>query len=252
MANKAIILLDNFEKDQLVLKNFVFPEFWLLRGKPMIKYLLEETLEANCQEIIIIGSPEKKSIIDYLKQSLALTDLDDQDSKISLPDFHFIAEENIFSALLKTKLKVKDDPVLFSSTRSFLLGGNPFHQMNRISNTAEKTVIGLIDRAEKSLIKGVETEKIAERIYKLNKISNDGENSRFVLANRSIISSETWGALQTMKKEGLSEDVSLEDVFIYMINQGVIIYGCHLDNDWWDLGLKENWLRADEALVLKK
>lgn len=252
MINKAVILLDNFKKDQLILESFVFPEFWLLHGKPMIEHLVGEALGADCREIIIIGSPEKKSIIDYLKQSLTSANSGDRDLKIHLPDFHFIAEENMFSALLKAKPKVKDGPVLFLSTRSFLLGDNSFHQMSRISNTAEKTVVGLVGRAEKSSIKGVETEKIAERIYRLNKITDDGGNSRFVLANRSIISSEIWGSLQTMKKEGLSGDVSLEGVFIYMIAQGVTIYGCHLSNDWWDLGLRENWLKVDEALVLRK
>ncbi len=248
MVHKAIILLDSFEKDQLALANFVFPEFWLLHGKPMIEHIIEEVTESGCRDITIVGSLEKKNILDYLKESKT----SNNGAKFDFPDFHFVAEENIFSALLKIRAKVKDESTLFISTRSFLMGENPFHQMSRISNTAERTVVGLIDQGEESSVLEVETEKIAERIYKLSAISKNAKKYPFVLANRSIASPEMWEALQSMKKEGVSDNIRLEDIFIYMISQGVIIYGCHLKNNWWDMGLRENWSKADESLVSRE
>jgi UTP-glucose-1-phosphate uridylyltransferase len=249
MISKAIIVLNNLGKGALPLGVAVAPEFWLLHGASLIEHLVAEASEAGIQEITIIGSSEQKSVIDYLKKIML-----EEKSVFGGEDIDFnfvIYSENLASTLLKIRNKTEEGSVAILLAHHFMASiENPFLQMGRITNTANRTVVGLVDHFSGLSGWGARLEKIADRIYKVKEIIPVEESSCFLIG-RIIANSEFWECLQEMKKEGQLGSGRIEEVIGFMTDAGKDVYAFELKGACCDLNEKESWKEINKFLVEK-
>lgn len=256
MIKKAVIILSGLEAKTLSLGRMISPEFWLLKNKPLIEWLVDEVLAIGAEEIVFIGTEEKKKVLDYFRPGLrSEKDLNENASSGTSYEkvtFSFILGRDILDIVpSKIKNRIWGEPVALIEANSFLGDSvNSFEQLWHLFKTTGQTTIGL--SIEKDISEeGLLAEKIADRIYKVKeiKIEEGLDVPGFGMAGRIIIGSDFWEALTDFKKEYKLDEMSFRQTLSMMITGGKTIYGYEIGGVRFDLNKASGWQDAAYYLI---
>lgn len=253
MIKKAAIILSHLESKTLPLGRVVPPEFWLLHGQPLIARLVDEAVAVGAEEIILVGSAEKKEICDYFEQEEFQHDADGATKHdYGHIKFSFIQGDSALD-LFSTRAKggIRGEAVIVMEANYLLSGGEgACAQLLNLFKTTEKTVLGLSSSPQDFSGINVVAEKIAERIYKIKEIEVDkGQESSLKIIGRSIIGKDFEEMLAEFKKERRGEDIDFEKTLAAMINSGKVVYGYEIKGHQFSLNTEEGWLSANKYLA---
>jgi len=245
---KLVIVLNQRSRSFFPLASVTPFELWLLGEQPFIQYLLDEAKEAGLTEVIIVGENKSKAVFSYLAAKGGVNK-----GKLS---FQFVGSDRYLSSgeiLLKLKPKLKA-PWAMVWPRGLLLAPIPsFAQLEKVFQTSQRPVLGLVADDFNNRWR-IEAEKIAQRIYKISRLSPAKKKEKGNLLNFSgyyLLTPEVISFLEALKKEGArNEELELERGLSLMRESGQPIYGYQLKGEWLPVGSKEDWLKANLHLTL--
>jgi len=239
--------------------------------KPVVQYLVEETVASGIEEIIFITGRGKRAIEDHFDVSYELEDtlveknkhdLLDTVRKISgLAKFSYVRQPVPLGdghALLQAAHLVDDDEsvaVIFGdciydseipAVRQLIEAYEEFHA----------PIIGMteVERKEVSKFGVVDGESVDGQHWKISRFvekpNPEDAPSTMVAPGKYIITHEVFETLSGMN-HGTSGEIRLADAFELMLEKKIPIYGRMLKGEWLDTGDKFNFLRTTIHFGLK-
>ena len=247
---KAIIPVTLSDEELFPLTRCVPKELLPLGDIPVIQRIVDETLSCGVEEIVFLLSADKKGVINQFTNIEKLSD--DYElfkNKYAEITFSYLTQKKNSSngyAVYKAKEKSIEDPFALSIPDTVFYGKkSSLEQLFAVHRTSQKDVVGLqeVDESDVSSSCIVETEKIANRFYKIKKVMNNpSENetsSRLALAGRYIFTPVVFDYL---KNNGAK--TSIADALNEMIGAGKTVYGHECEGKWLSLENKEKYLEA--------
>ena len=272
-VKKAIIPVAGLGTRFLPLSRAISKDFFPLVDKPIIQYIIEEVKKSGIKEIVFVISPGQKTIFNYFQKDpeLEKTLVKRKKDKIlkEMKDFEEVFEGITFSsvvqktplgdghAILQAAKQIKGEPVAVSFGDDIIDSSEPaLSQLINIFKTCNAPVIALksLPREKIPAYAGLTVEKIANRLYKIKKITEKPElseiSSDLTICGKYVLTPEVFQYLKkaTPSKKG---EIILAEVFDKMLSDGKIIYGCELKGDWLECGDKLKWLKSFFYLSLK-
>lgn len=274
---KIIIPVAGLGTRFLPLSRVIPKEFFPLVDKPVVQYIIEEVKKSGIKEVVFVTSPGQKSVLNYFKKSpeLEKTLIKRKKDKIlkELKDFEEIFEGISFSyviqkkplgdghAILQAAKKIVgpsgSEPVAVSFGDDIVDSDEPaISQLINIFKTCGAPVIALkqLPREKIPAYAGLTVEKIANRLYKIKKITEKPElsqvSSDLTIVGKYVLTPEVFQYLKKAKPSKKGE-IILAEVFDKMLSDGKIIYGCELKGEWLECGDKLKWLKSFFYLALK-
>jgi UTP--glucose-1-phosphate uridylyltransferase len=270
---KVIIPVAGLGTRFLPLSLVVSKEFFPLVDKPIIQYILEEVKKSGITEVIFVVSQKQKMILNYFKKSpelenilikkkkeKILKELKDFEEIFSGISFSYVVQKNPIGdghAVLQASKLSGSEPVAVSFGDDIIDSDTPaLSQLISIFNTSNAPVIALKSIPKENIPSygSVSVEKIADRLYKIKKITEKPEasqiSSNLVVVGKYVLTPEIF---EYLKKASPSKrgEITLAEVFDKMIDDGKIIYGYELKGEWLECGDKLKWLKSFFYLSLK-
>ncbi|MCX6722125.1 MAG: sugar phosphate nucleotidyltransferase [Candidatus Staskawiczbacteria bacterium] len=248
-------------------------EFFPLVDKPIIQYIIEEVKKSGIKEVVFVTSPGQKTIFHYFQKSpeLEKTLIKRKKDKIlaELKSFEEVFDGISFShvvqktplgdghAILQAARRLEKEPVAVSFGDDIVDSEEPaIAQLMNIFKTCGTPVIALksLPREKIPAYAGLTVEKIANRLYKIKKItekpSPEEITSDLTIVGKYILTPEVFTYLKKAKPSKKGE-IILAEVFDKMLDDGKIIYGYELKGEWLECGDKTKWLKSFFYLALK-
>src|SRR3989344_48270 len=279
---KAILPIAGLGTRFLPLSLVLPKELWPLADVPALQYIIEEIKLAGIQEVILVMSPDKKIIMDYLgvlprqkriarasKIEKILKERKKDSILDSLKKFQESLEGLVFSCLFQKKPLGDGDAVLQAAKA---IGNEPcavlfgddivdakipcISQLFNVFKTGGKPVMALSHLPKEKLPSYgvVDVEKIANRLFKvkgiIEKPAIDEAPSDLAVVGKYILTPEVFSYLKTVAPDK-SGEIKLAGAFDQMIKDDKIIYGCEFDGRWLECGNKLDWLKSHFYLSLK-
>ncbi len=275
---KAIIPVAGLGTRFLPLTKVVPKELWPLVDKPVIQYIVEETIASGIKEIIFVNRPEKKETSKYFKKYLkkipeleAILRLRKKNHLLKeLKNLEKIIKNIIFSyvfqkkplgdgdALLQTQRLVKKEPFAVLWADDVVESKEPcISQLIKVFEKYKKPVIGLyrIPKESFQFYGMVGVKKVGNRCYKIKKIIEKPKTKKEAPSNLAIVGRfvlTPW-VFQWFKKAPLNQNKELitSEVFAKKIMEGEEIYGYEFKGRWLECGNKLAYLKSNLYLSLK-
>ncbi len=217
---------------------------------PVIQRVVDEAVECNVKEVVFIVSSEKKNIVDHFANLGKIPPEEESfGEKYSQITFSLLTQKKSSGSgytVFRAKEKSVEDAFALSFPENVFYGKkSSLLQLFAVYRTSQKQVVGLREVEDKEVEKSyiVETEKIANRFYKIKKVVKKpqaGEtSSRLALAGRYIF---TPAIFDYLKNSGAK--TSLTDALNEMIAAGKTVYGHECEGQWFSLENKEAYLGA--------
>jgi len=272
-VKKAIIPVAGLGTRFLPFSRVVSKEFFPLADKPIIQYIVEEMKDSGIKEIIFVVSPRQKTVLNYFKKDAdlekilvkrkkekLLKELKEFNEMFEGISFSFVVQKEPLGdghAILQAAKHVGNDAVANSFGDDIFDSEEPaILQLINMFNTCGVPVMGLkkIPREKIPAYGSVVVEKIANRLYKIKKITEKPELSKvdsdFVIAGKHILTPEVF---QYLKKAKPSEkgEIILAEVLNKMLSDGKLIYGYEIKGEWLECGDKLKWMKSFFYMALK-
>lgn len=274
---KVIIPVAGLGTRFLPLSKVVSKDFFPLVDKPVIQYIIDEVKKSGIKEVVFVVSPGQKTVLNYFQKSPELEktlvkkkrenilkELKEFEEIFEGISFSYVVQKKplgdghaIFQAVKKISQKGVSEPVAVSFGDDIVDSEEPaLSQLINIFNTCAAPVVALkqLPREKISAYGVVAVEKIANRLYKIKKITEKPNPSEapsdLVIVGKYILTPEVF---QYLKKAVPSKrgEVILADVFDKMLSDGKIIYGYELKGEWLECGDKLKWLKSFFYFALK-
>lgn len=272
-VKKAIIPVAGLGTRFLPLSRAVPKEFFPLVDKPVIQYIVEEVKKSGITEIVFVVSPRQKMITEYFKKSPELENLLIKRKKENLLKDLYEFEEMfsgiLFSfvtqkipggdghAILQAAKSTNKEPIAVSFGDDIIDGEEPaLLQLINVFKTCNAPVIGLksLPKEKITAYAGLSVEKIANRLYKIKKVTEKPElsqiTSNFTIVGKYILTPEVFDYLKKAVPSKRGE-IILSEVFDRMLSDGKVIYGYEMKGDWLECGDKLKWMKSFFHLALK-
>lgn len=274
MVKKIIIPIAGLATRFLPLSKGIPKEVWPLVDKPVLFYIIEEVIASNLKQIIFVSTPQKKEFWNrFVKRGTQLKWILRKRQKFEIlreleefeKTFKKISFTEVFQkkplgdghAILQAKRKVKNedfavafgDDVIESKTPALL-------QMIKAFKKFRKPFLGLFRVAKEKISSYgiVKAKKIAERIYKIEKIVEKPKvneaPSNLAIVGRYILTSEIFFYLEKAKPNKNGE-IILADSIEKMIEEGKEVLGYEIKGKWLECGNKLDYLKSNFYLTLK-
>ncbi len=217
---------------------------------PVIQKVVDEAVECNVEEVVFILSSEKKKIVDQFT-SLGKIPPGEESfrEKYSEISFSCLTQKKSSGSgytLFRAKEKSAEDAFAISFPENVFYGKkSSLLQLFTVYRTSRKQVAGLKEVSDEEVEKSyiVETEKIANRFYKIKKIVKNPQasetSSRLALAGRYIFTPAIFDYLKNSGTKTL-----LTDALNEMIAAGKTVYGHQCEGRWFPLENKESYMEA--------
>lgn len=276
---KAIIAVGGLGTRFLPLSKVLPKEFWPIVDKPIVQYIVEEIKQSGISQILFVISPDKKIVMDYfakpnLQRAKQLKKILKDRKKIELLEDLVKLEDFLkdisFSHVFQKKplgsgqavLLAKDfvgnegvavlfgDDIVYSRIPCLL-------QLIKIFKTAQKPILALhrIVEERTPFYGIVETEKIANRLYKIKKIIEKpplGQApSNLAIVGKYILTPEVFNYLKKTKPLKPSGETVLTLTLDNMLKDGKMIYGYEFEGEWLECGNKLGFLETQICLALQ-
>ncbi|HOK35566.1 MAG TPA: sugar phosphate nucleotidyltransferase [Candidatus Pacearchaeota archaeon] len=262
-VDTAVIPIAGLGTRFLPLSKVVPKEFFPLLEKPVLQYIVEETLQAGIKKIIFVVSPDKKEILkkyfnydedilDLLKKRKKEKAIEDLNS-IPQINYNYVIQREPRGdgdAILRTEKLVGKKPflVLFGDDVS-LNGNGPLmaEQLVRTFKKIQKPLICLYKKPKKELSSyGVpKISGINGRLAKITDIVEKPEKnppSNFALVGKYVLTPEVFYYLR--KEAPHNGEIGLAFALQDMIKDGKEIFGLETDGEWLECGSKEKWIQS--------
>ena len=238
--------------------------------KPVIQYLVEETVAAGIEEIIFVTGRGKRAIEDHFDVSFELEDtLEKKDKKELLKKVKGIAKLAKFSYVRQPKplgdghavlcarhLISKDEPVavLFGDD----LVDNKIPAIKQLMDAYEKygdPVIALtrVSKEDVSKFGVVDPVKLSDRIYEIKRFVEKPKvketPSNLIAVGKYIITPEVFNKLEESQND--RGEIRLANAFIRMLKNNQPIYGYEFKGVRYDCGDKFGFIQATIQMGLK-
>ncbi len=255
IIKKAIIPVTEEDKDFFPLSRCVPKELLPLGDTPVIQRAVDEVIECDIREVFFILSPEKKEVANHFKDIEKIPP-ENPLFKKEYTDVSFSSLSQKKSSgsgytVFRAKEKIAEDAfalsfpdVVFYGKKSSLL------QLLAIYRTSQKQVVGLKEVKDREVSSSyiVETEKIANKLYKVKKIIDkpqaDETGSRLALVGRYIF---TPAVFDYLKNSGTK--TSIADALNEMVSAGKTVYGHECEGVWFSLKNKEAYLETQKFFL---
>jgi UTP--glucose-1-phosphate uridylyltransferase len=270
---KVIIPIAGLGTRFLPLSKAVPKELWPLVDKPVIQYIVEEAKLAGISEIIFVASPDKKSVLDYFKESPAIEKILKERKRTHLlaefKDLKELCQGLSFScvfqkrplgdghAILQAQDKIDKEGAAVLFADDVVSGPSPcLSQLLKVFKTCQKPVIALYRLPKEKLpFYGiVAVEKIASRLYKIKKIiekpSIQEAPSELAIVGKYILTPEVFDYL-AKTKPGKRGEIILAEALDKMLKDDKVIYGYEFEGKWLECGNKLGWLESHFYLSLQ-
>ncbi len=274
MIRKVIIPIAGLGTRFLPQSKILPKEFFPLVDKPIIQYIIEEVINSGIKQIVFVVNPERNLISDYFKSNSDLDKLLKRQNKNDFLSeikkiesitknisFSFVKQKKPLGnghAILQAKNKIgKTEPygVLFND--DVIISKTPcLFQLSQVFKTYQKPIIALKKVPKDKVFHYgiVETEKIANRFYKIKGIvekpSVDSAPSNLAIIGRYILTREVFAELEKIPLVK-NKEMLLTDAFERMLKNNKTIYGYEIEGEWMECGDKERWLKSNLALSLR-
>jgi UTP--glucose-1-phosphate uridylyltransferase len=273
-VTKAVIAAAGLGTRFLPMTKAMPKEMLPIIDKPIIQYVVEEAVSAGIEDVIIVGSANKRAIEDHFDHQYELEQKLRKDGKEALAErMEQVAELANFIYLRQKGHYGNGTPVL---TAAPLIDKEPFLvlfaddffrskvpravQLMDAFNKYQAPVISLIpierDRTKSYGVPDIETE-VEEGLFKINglvekpdpKDVKDFHGTYFASVGGYILTPEIIGILKEQHPDETGE-VYLP-VAINELAKTTDVYGRVIDGQWHDAGNKEKYLEAivDVALA---
>jgi len=237
--------------------------------KPTIQYNVEELVDAGIEEILIITSRNKGSIMDHFDNSpeleSALKKKDKMDLlKISediskMVDIHFIRQKEakgLGHAILYAKTFVGDEPFAVLLGDDVVYSEKPcIGQLIDVYNKYESTVLGVQQVKKENVNKYgiIEGDLIEERTYQVHglveKPSIKEAPTNIAILGRYVLTPEIFGVLENTEK-GKGGEIQLTDG-ILKLGEFQKIYAYDFEGRRYDAGNKLGFMEASVEYALR-
>lgn len=242
---------------------------------PTIHFIVSEALHAGIEEIIVIVSSNKNSIIDYFDTNYELESRLLKDKKFEyyemvrhiskMANIHFIRQKEpkglgdaircaqIFCGNEPFAVILGDDLVFPKDKES----PNAIAQCIEIYNQYQSTVIGTQKVNHESVnkygildIKKQIDKKTLQIKHVVEKPKKEKAPSDYAILGRYILTPDIFDAIDHVVPDQ-SGEIQLTDALAYLLKQKKKVYGCVFEGTRFDAGSKLGSLKATNYLALK-
>lgn len=239
---------------------------------PTIEYIVREALESGIEEILIIVSANKNSIVDYfdrnfeleyqLKAKNKLKELEmvtDLPSKVNIYFVRQTEQLGLGHAVLCAKSFVGDEPFALLLGDDLYVGHDSpvTSQMVKAYNETGSSILGTLKVSEDEVSSYgiVEPEVLSEkRLLKLKSVvekpNKKDAPSLLAAGGRYILTPTIFSYLETQKR-GKGGEIQLTDAILRMMNKEDV-YSYEVDGDRYDIGSKLGFISATIDFALKR
>ncbi|MBD3238465.1 MAG: UTP--glucose-1-phosphate uridylyltransferase GalU [Candidatus Moranbacteria bacterium] len=269
MIKKAIFLVAGFGTRFLPATKSMPKEMLPVVDKPIVQYLVEETVNAGIEEIIFVTGRGKRSIEDHFDKSFELEYnlveknkhkyLEDVKKISNLAKFAYVRQpepKGDGDALLQARHLVGDEPVAVLFGDDIIDSEVPaIKQLMDVYEKYKDPVVCLEEVPARAvsqygIVGGV---RLGERVYEINqfveKPSQSEAPSNLGVVGKYIITPEVFDAIaQGELSQG--GELRLADGFTKLIEKKPI-YGCVFEGRRFDCGSKIGFLKATVEFGLK-
>lgn len=237
--------------------------------KPTIQYNVEELIAAGIEEILIITSRNKGSIMDHFDYSPELENalkekgkeelLEVSKSISEMVDIHYIRQKEakgLGHAILYAKTFVGDEPFAVLLGDDVVYSDKPcIGQLIEVYNKYEASVLGVQQVADEDVSKYgiIEGDVIENRTYSVDgmieKPSLDEAPTNVAILGRYVLTPEIFDALENTGK-GKGGEIQLTDA-ILKLRDTQEIYAYDFEGVRYDAGNKLGFMKASVEYALR-
>ena len=271
-VKKAVIPAAGFGTRFLPFTKSVPKELIPLVDKPVIQYVVEEAVASGIEEILLVISSDKESIIRHFNPVPELERrLEEQNKTEMLAEVRAVSKLAKLHYVYQQELNGLGDAV--AQARSFA-GNDPFAVLlgdtvmdshtdrpvtGQLADIFEKTgssVVALeevpLERVSKyGIADGDEVEPGVLKIRRMvEKPSPETAPSRLAFAARYIFTPEIFDALDRTGR-GKNNEIQLTDAMQKMLENGSM-YGCRVKGKRYDIGSKSGFLKSTVEFGLRR
>ena len=238
--------------------------------QPLLQYVIAEAVEAGVEEVIIVTSPEKKSMTDYFQRKIALeqrlmdSGTDDLLAKVvevnNMAKISFVLQQEALGlghAVLMAKEAVGYEPFAVILPDD-IIAHSP-GAISQMVNVSEKMDAGVIavevvpwDVVENYGV--VDASKVAEQIYQIKGMAEKPIRaeapSNMTIVGRYILPPETFQVLEETRP-GARGEIQLTDALISLLGDRNL-YAYKFNGVRYDGGTPMGLLRASLAFALER
>ncbi len=252
---KLIIPITTTDDALFPLTRCVPKELLPLGDVPVIQRIVDEAVECNIEEVIFIVSTEKKEVANHFKniEKLSSENTFFKEKYLAVTFSSLLQKKNSNSGytVFRAKEKTTEDAFAVSFPENIFYGKkSSLLQLLAVYRTSQKQVVGIKEVKDEEVSSSyiVETEKIANRFYKIKKIIEKPQasetGSRLALAGRYIF---TPAIFDYLKNSGIK--TSITDALNEMAAAGKTIYGHECEGRWFSLKNKESYLETQNFFL---
>ncbi len=268
-VRKAVIPAAGFGTRFLPATKALPKEMLPIVDKPTIQYNVEELIESGIEEILIITSRNKESIMNHFDKSPELEQSLREKNKFELLkisedisnmiDIHFIRQKEakgLGHAILCAKSFVGNEPFAVLLGDDVVYSEKPcIKQLIDVYNEYNSSVVGVqqVKRENVNKYGIVDGKKVNDRTYKLNDMVEkpDIENapSNMAILGRYVLTPEIFEELENTKK-GKGGEIQLTDG-IKNLNKKQNVYAYDFEGRRYDAGNKLGYMEANVEYALR-
>ncbi len=270
---KAVIPAAGYGTRFLPVTKAVAKEMLPIIDTPTIEYIVREAIDSGIEDILIIVSSNKNSIIDYFDNNYELEhQLLEKGKKAEyeqiteLPkkiNIHFIRQHEqlgLGHAVLTAKSFIGDEPFAVLLGDDVYVGNNNVPALKQMINAYEKTessILGTLEVSDKDVSKyGIcePLENVSDRLTLLSgvveKPALKDAPSHSAIGGRYILSSKIFKYLETQTR-GAGNEIQLTDAILRMMAEEKV-YSYDIDGKRYDIGSKLGFIEATIDFALKR
>lgn len=260
---KAIIPAAGYGTRNLPITKVIPKEMFPIKGKPAIHYVVEEAVAAGIEEILIIVSRSKNTIVDYFDRSLELEAFLKEKKKqhllekLALPPVHiqFVRQpyaNGLGGALVSAEAFINDEPfVVLLPDDVFIKKDQALPQLMNAFKKFHSNVIG-VKHVKKELLKNygvIKERKIKENLFEVVDIVEKPQTSppsNLAVIGRYVLHPDIFSFLKKVTPDNNGE-LQLTDALKMMLKERKC-YGQEFTGKRYDIGTEKGYIKLIERM----
>ena len=269
-VRKAVILAAGLGTRMLPASKVVPKEILPVVDTPAIQVVAEEAFASGIEEIIVVVSPGKTTVLDHFEPHNELERALEQRGKHEL--LGLLRTTNLRArisaveqreplglghAVLQARDAVGDEPFAVMLPDDIFDCARPcLRQVLDVAQTHEAPAVALlrVPKSELSKYGIVEVKSAGERAYELlgmvEKPSAEKAPSDLAIMGRYVLTPDIF-ALLAMQKPGAGGEIQLTDALLALSRRRKV-YGCEFEGTRYDLGDRVGFVTAQVGFALKR
>ncbi|MCK0472909.1 UTP--glucose-1-phosphate uridylyltransferase [Halalkalibacter sp. APA_J-10(15)] len=260
---KAVIPAAGYGTRRLPVTKVIPKEMFPIQSKPAIQYVVEEAISCGIEEILMIVSRNKHTIIDYFDRSLELEAfLQAQQkshllSKLTLPNVHieYVRQQEakgLGHALSLAKRFVQDEPFAVLLPDDLIISDQP--ALKALTDTyveKQASVIGVMQVPKERLHQYgvVMSQPLQHKLHQINHLVEKPRSpisSNLAIVGRYVLQPTIFKHLDTVQPDP-SGEIQLTDALKAFLTNNPLLAN-ELTGKRFDIGLEEDYIQLIQLL----